>query len=86
MPAYAEKILADLGLSNETLPMLSLQLAAAAFAGFLAINVARKHSAKPKGLPFPPGPKPSVIPFVGNIPDMPSFQGKHFQTSLRTQP
>lgn len=81
MSAYAEKVLVDLGLSDNSIAALSLRLAAAAFAGCLAVSFARKRSTKPKGLPLPPGPKPSIIPFVGNIPDMPSSQGKRIQIS-----
>ncbi len=29
----------------------------------------------PLGLPYPPGPTPSIIPFVGNIYDMPIKEG-----------
>ena len=33
------------------------------------------HSRNPLRLPFPPGPQPSIIPFVGNIPEMPTKDG-----------
>ncbi|KAF7343357.1 Cytochrome P450 [Mycena venus] len=33
-----------------------------------------RRSKNPLNLPFPPGPRPSAIPFVGNIADMPSSQ------------
>ncbi|KAJ7587011.1 cytochrome P450 [Mycena floridula] len=40
----------------------------------MAVSLYRKRSRNPTGLPFPPGPKPSWIPLVGNIPDMPSSE------------
>lgn len=35
----------------------------------------RKRSRNALGLPYPPGPEPSPIPFLGNLPDMPSSEG-----------
>ncbi|KAK0480275.1 cytochrome P450 [Armillaria novae-zelandiae] len=37
-----------------------------------AAKLYNRHSRNPLRLPFPPGPQPSIIPFVGNIPDMPT--------------
>lgn len=34
-----------------------------------------RRSRNPLNLPLPPGPKQSIIPFVGNIPDMPTKDG-----------
>ncbi|KAK0469989.1 cytochrome P450 [Desarmillaria tabescens] len=38
----------------------------------VAVKLYYRHSRNPLGLPSPPGPQPSFIPFVGNIPDMPT--------------
>ncbi|KAK0193596.1 cytochrome P450 [Armillaria mellea] len=37
-----------------------------------AAKLYNRHSRNPLRLPFPPGPQPSIIPFVGNIPEMPT--------------
>ncbi|KAJ7720782.1 cytochrome P450 [Mycena metata] len=44
------------------------------FVGLLCARALFKRSRNPFNLPFPPGPRQSVIPFVGNIADMPSAQ------------
>ncbi|KAJ7507105.1 cytochrome P450 [Mycena galericulata] len=40
----------------------------------LCVRALINRSKNPLNLPFPPGPRPSAIPFVGNISDMPSSQ------------
>ncbi|KAJ7764633.1 cytochrome P450 [Mycena maculata] len=40
----------------------------------LCIRILFNRSKSPLNLPFPPGPRPSAIPFIGNIADMPSSQ------------
>ncbi|KAF8208101.1 cytochrome P450 [Mycena galopus ATCC 62051] len=51
----------------------SVLLLEALLAIFLVVLCTR-ISGRPKNLPFPPGPRPSAIPFVGNIANMPSSQ------------
>jgi hypothetical protein len=55
--------------------ILVLDALALVAATSLGVSLYRKRSRNPAGLPHPPGPKPSVIPFIGNIPDMPSSEG-----------
>ncbi|KAJ6588208.1 cytochrome P450 [Mycena capillaripes] len=44
-------------------------------AALLCARALFKRSVRnPRKLPFPPGPRPSAIPFVGNLADMPSSQ------------
>jgi len=52
-------------------------VAIAGILGIVAITLYRKatNTRNPASLPYPPGPKPSWIPFIGNIADMPSSQG-----------
>ncbi|KAJ6565468.1 cytochrome P450 [Mycena vulgaris] len=40
----------------------------------LCVRAVFNRSKNPLKLPFPPGPRPSAIPFIGNIADMPSSQ------------
>jgi hypothetical protein len=42
-----------------------------------AIGLYQRRSRNPMGLPYPPGPKKSIIPLVGNIPDMPESEGSY---------
>ncbi|KAL1659902.1 cytochrome P450 [Schizophyllum commune] len=42
----------------------------------------RKRSRNALGLPYPPGPEPSPIPFLGNLPDMPSSEGPLVMISI----
>lgn len=60
--------------------ILALDVVVLLAAFVLAATIYRKR-ANPTGLPYPPGPKPSKIPFVGNIPDMPSSDGLLFAFS-----
>ncbi|KAI5899995.1 cytochrome P450 [Schizophyllum commune H4-8] len=45
----------------------------------------RKRSRNALGLPYPPGPEPSPIPFLGNLPDMPSSEEWHTFTEWGKQ-
>lgn len=52
-----------------------LDAAALLSALYVAITIYRRRSRNPMGLPYPPGPKPSMLPLIGNIPDMPEEKG-----------
>ncbi len=47
----------------------------------VTVKLYSKRSRNPMGYPFPPGPKQSIIPLVGNIPDMPEKDGERFITA-----
>lgn len=72
--AAANPVLAGLDGLVATLMLISLS----------ALYV-RKRSRNPDSLPYPPGPKPSRIPFLGNVPDMPSSEEWHTFTEWGRQ-
>lgn len=62
-------------LAPQSTAMLVADVAALIVAVIVATKLATKRTRNPHKLPYPPGPKPSAIPFVGNIPDMPTKDG-----------
>lgn len=54
---------------------LSVLEALLVLVGVLGVRAVLKRSKNPLKLPYPPGPRPSAIPLVGNLADMPSAQG-----------
>jgi hypothetical protein len=61
--------------ATDSMLLSGLQLGALAGAVYYLASKAVGNGKKKSGYPYPPGPKPSAIPFLGNIPDMPSEQG-----------
>ncbi|KAJ7939826.1 hypothetical protein B0H13DRAFT_1850589 [Mycena leptocephala] len=61
------------------LPVLLLEVLLG-FVVALCVRATFNRSKNQLNLPLPPGPKPSAIPFVGNIADMPSSQGLEWKT------
>ncbi|KAL1742804.1 cytochrome P450 [Schizophyllum fasciatum] len=58
---------------------------ASALVASLSTLYLRKKSRNAMGLPYPPGPKPSAIPFLGNLPDMPTSEEWHTFTEWGKQ-
>lgn len=63
--------------------ILFLDVVVLAIALFAAAGLYHRKTRNPMGLPYPPGPKPSWVPLVGNIPDMPTSEGS-FKSALYT--
>ncbi len=69
-----DNMMAWAGATRSTILLVDITVCLAALVA--AAKLYNRHSRNPLRLPFPPGPQPSTIPFVGNIPDMPTKDGK----------
>ncbi|KAJ7439497.1 cytochrome P450 [Mycena latifolia] len=58
----------------QTLPVLLSEALVVIVVLAVCARAVFRRSKNPLMLPLPPGPRPSIIPFVGNIADMPSSQ------------